>query len=57
MGFVAGASWFEALLYGAGTGFCFGWMMRVGILRFMWWRITFRSLHLWRHFDWRRFVT
>jgi len=33
VGFVAGAAWDVALLYGTGFGFCFGWVMRVGILR------------------------
>jgi len=56
VGFVAGASWQDALVYGAGFGFFFGWMMRVGILRFLWWKITLRGLQLWRPFDWRRFL-
>lgn len=57
VGLVAGAGWLDALVFGAGIGFCLGWMMRVGMLRFLWWKITFRGLHLWRHFDWRRFFT
>ncbi len=55
VGFMADAAWYDALLYGAGVGFCLGWMMRVSILRFWWWKITFRGLHLWKHFDWRRY--
>ncbi|MGK0302676.1 MAG: hypothetical protein ACI89X_003561 [Planctomycetota bacterium] len=55
VGFVAGAAWLDALLYGAGIGFCLGWMMRVGILRYLWWKITLRGLQVWRPFVWRRF--
>lgn len=56
VGLVADASPQDALLYGAGAGFVLGWFLRVGILRFLWWRLTCRHLHFWKTFDWRRFV-
>lgn len=55
VGLVAGASWLDAVLYGAGIGFLAGWLLRVGLLRYLWWKVTFRGMQLWRHFDWRRF--
>lgn len=55
VGLAADAAWHEALLYGGGIGFLVGWMMRVGVLRYLWWKLTFRSFQLWRPFDWRRF--
>jgi hypothetical protein len=57
VGLAAGASWVDAVLYGAGIGFFVGWMLRVGLLRYLWWNLTCRGLQLWRHFDWRRFLT
>ena len=57
VGLLAGATLLGALVYGAGIGFVLGWMMRVGILRYLWWVITWRAFHLWRHFDRRRFFT
>ena len=56
VGLLADATWLDALLYGAGVGFCLGWILRVGILRFLWWKLTLRQLQLWRNFDWRRFI-
>lgn len=55
VGLLEGAGWGEALRYGVGVGFCLGWVFRVEILRCLWWKSTFRSLQLWRHFDWRRY--
>jgi len=55
VGLLADASWGDALVYGAGIGFGLGWVMRVGIFRYLWWKLTFRELHLWKTFDWRRF--
>tara|TARA_R110002073_G_scaffold224276_2_gene384517 strand:- start:317 stop:586 length:270 start_codon:yes stop_codon:yes gene_type:complete len=55
VGLIAGATWGDALIYGAGIGFCLGWLMRVGIVRYLWWRLTFREFQMWRPFDWRRF--
>ncbi|MBL8755668.1 MAG: hypothetical protein JNK15_20400 [Planctomycetes bacterium] len=50
-GLAAGASWRDAVLFGAVAGGLLGWTARVGIFRFLWDVVTLREYQFWKHPD------